>query len=216
MSGKLIRIFTVLAILILPCVFYLFLLTGKNHYKQLEIFGPKDVTVKGDTLYHTIPPFAFYNQEGKKFSDKDLNGIIFVTNFFFATCPSVCPKMNENVKGIAEHFKKDTTVKFISFTVNPAHDSVPVLASYAKERNADPHQWSFLTGSKDSIYSLAQIGFLETAAEGKTANDFFHSQNLILIDKEKRIRGIYDGLEDADIKKLRDEILVLEMEYKDK
>jgi protein SCO1/2 len=213
-SGSIKQILIILSILLLPCVFYLLLLTGKNHFKRLEIYGPKDVSNKGDTIYHTIPAFSFLNQEGKTVSEKNVDGKIYVANFFFATCPDICPKMNANVKGLADYYRKDTVVKFLSFTVNPAHDTVAVLAAYAKERNTDAEQWSFLTGNKDSIYNLAYQGFMDKV--GEKPPTFFHSENLFLIDKEKRIRGIYDGLEDTDVRKLKDEILVLEMEYKEK
>jgi protein SCO1/2 len=209
------RILIILGILFLPCIFYIVLIQGKNHFKQLEIFGPKEAVAEGDTIYHTIPPFSFLNQEGKIISDKDLEGKIYVANFFFATCPTICPKMNYNVKGLTEKYIHDEQVKFLSFTVDPEKDSVEALAAYAKEMGAD-NNWWFLTGDKDSIYSLARNGFLVAAAGGKTAADFFHSQNLLLIDKDKRIRGIYDGLDESEVKKLNDEIEVLEMEYKEK
>jgi protein SCO1/2 len=210
------RILIILSILFLPCIFYLVLIQGKNHFKQLEIFGPKEAIAEGDTIYHTIPAFSFLNQEGKNISDKDLEGKIYVANFFFATCPTICPKMNYNVKGLTEKYLMDEQVKFLSFTVDPEKDSVQALAAYAKQMGADNHNWWFLTGNKDSIYSLARNGFLVPAAGGKTAADFFHSQDLLLIDKDKRIRGIYDGLDESDVKKLNDEIEVLEMEYKEK
>lgn len=210
------RILTILGILFLPCVFYLVLIQGKNHFKHLEIFGPKEAVGNGDTLYHTIPAFAFLNQEGKRISEKDLEGKIFVANFFFATCPTICPKMNYNFKGVTDKYRQDQQVKFLSFTVDPGHDSVQVLSAYAKDLGAVNDQWWFLTGNKDSIYAIARDGFLVPAAGGKTAADFFHSQDLILIDHEKRIRGIYDGLDEADVKKLCDEIDVLEQEYREK
>src|SRR5260221_9383763 len=99
-TGNFKRMLIILSILLLPCVFYLLLMTGKNHYRHLEIFGPKEVDAKGDTIYHTVPAFSFTNQEGKTVTDKDVNGKIFVANFFFATCPTICPKMNENVRGL--------------------------------------------------------------------------------------------------------------------
>ncbi|CAN5363269.1 SCO family protein [soil metagenome] len=210
------RILIILSILFLPCVFYLVLIQGKNHFKHLEIYGPKEPVANGDTIYHTIPSFSFLNQEGKNITEKDLDGKIFVANFFFATCPTICPKMNFNVKGVADKYKEDQQVKFLSFTVDPEQDSVQALAAYAKEQGADNNQWWFLTGDKDAIYSIARDGFLVPAAGGKTAADFFHSQDLMLIDREKRIRGIYDGLDEADVKKLCDEIDVLEREYKEK
>jgi len=209
------RILIILSILFLPCIFYLVLIQGKNHFKHLEIFGPKEAIAAGDTIYHALPPFSFVNQEGKTITEKDVDGKIFVGSFFFATCPTICPKMNYNLKGVTEKYKEDPQVRFLSFTVDPEKDSVQALAAYAKERDANPNQWWFLTGNKDSIYSLARNGFLVPAAGGKTAADFFHSQDLILIDHEKRIRGIYDGLDEADVKKLCDEIDVLEMEYKE-
>ena len=210
------RILIILSILFLPCIFYLVLIQGKNHFRHLEIYGPKEPLANGDTIYHTIPSFSFLNQEGKTITDKDLEGKIYVASFFFATCPTICPKMNYNVKGVTEKYKDDPNVKFLSFTVDPEKDSVQALAAYAKEREVDNNQWWFLTGDKEAIYALAQDGFLVPAAGGKTAADFFHSQNLILIDKEKRIRGIYDGLDEAEVKKLCDEIDVLGEEYKEK
>ncbi len=210
------RILIILGILFLPCVFYLVLIQGKNHFKHLEIYGPKEAVANGDTIYHTIPAFSFLNQEGKTITEKSVDGKIFVANFFFATCPSICPKMNFNLKGVADKYKEDQQVKFLSFTVDPEKDSVQALAAYAKDLGADNSQWWFLTGNKDAIYSIARDGFLVPAAGGKTAADFFHSQDLILIDHEKRIRGIYDGLDEADVKKLCDEIDVLEHEYKEK
>ncbi len=210
------RVLIVLSILLFPCIFYLVLIQGENHFRQLEIYGPKEAVANGDTIYHTIPAFSLVNQEGKVITEKDLDGKIFVASFFFATCPKICPKMNYNIKGVTEKFRLDPRVKFLSFTVDPEKDSVDALAAYAGERGADNSQWWFLTGNKDSIYSIARDGFLVPAAGGKTAADFFHSQDLMLIDKEKRIRGIYDGLDEADVKKLCDEIEVLQQEYKEK
>ena len=211
------RLLLLVSVLILPCLFWLLLIMGKNHYKHLEIYGPKDVDAKGDTIYHTVPPFSFTNQDGKTISDKDVDGKIYVASFFFATCPTICPKMNENLRGVTENFKKlSSDIKFISFTVNPENDSVPVLKEYAAKRNADPNQRWFLTGNKDSIYALASKGYLVPAASGKTAADFFHSQNFILVDRDKHIRGFYDGMEDADVRKLNDEIKVLLVENKEK
>ena len=210
------RILIILGILFLPCIFYLVLIQGKNHFRHLEIYGPKEVVSAGDTIYHTIPPFSFVNQSGQTITDKDLDGKIFVANFFYATCPTICPKMNYNLKGVTEKYKDDPQVVFLSFTVDPDKDSVEALAAYAKELGSENKRWWFLTGNKDSIYALARDGFLVPAAGGKTAADFFHSQDLMLIDRERRIRGIYDGLDESDVKKLLDEIDVLLYEYREK
>ncbi|MCX6291301.1 MAG: SCO family protein [Bacteroidetes bacterium] len=210
------RILTVLGILFLPSLFWLWLSTGKNHFKHLPLIGPYDITEKGDTVYHTIPPFSFINQEGKTISDKDFTGKIYVASFFFATCPKICPKMNDELKRVQEVFKDADDLKILSHTVDPEHDSVAVLADYAAKHGAHNKQWYFVTGNKDSIYSIARDGYLVLAAAGKTSADFFHSQDLILIDKEKHIRGIYDGLEPAEVDTLIDEIKLLMHEYKEK
>lgn len=211
------RILIVLGILFFPSLFWLLLTTGKNHFKHLEYFGQKIVTEKGDTLYHTIPSFSFINQEGKRITDKDLDGKIYVANFFFASCTNVCPKMNEQLQRVAEKFKDNDQIKFLSHTIDPESDSVPVLSDYAMKHNADNKQWWFLTGSKDSIYTLAREGYISIVGEAsRDRNDIPHSQNLFLVDKEKHIRGIYDGLEPAEVDTLIDEISVLLQEYKEK
>jgi len=210
------RILIILGVLFLPAVFYLVLIQGENHFRTLEVYGPKEAISSGDTLFHQIPSFSFQDQSGNTISSRDLEGKIYVANFFFATCPSICPKMNYNLKGVTEKYKDDQRVRFLSFTVDPEKDSVAALFAYAKEMGADNNRWWFLTGNKDSIYTLAREGYLVSAAEGKTAGDFFHSQNLLLIDPDGRIRGIYDGLDEAEVKRLLDEIDVLEFEYKPK
>ena len=208
------RILIVLGVLFLPSLFWLIIQTGKNQYRHLPIIGPYDVTANGDTIYHVIPPFRFINQEGIEISDQDLAGKIYVANFFFARCPEICPKMNDQLKRVQKAFKEEDALRILTHTVNPENDSIEVLNAYAAERQADKNRWWFLTGNKDSIYTLARNGYLVIAAQGKTDDDFFHSQDLILVDKEKRIRGIYDGLEQAEVDTLIDEIKVLLLEYK--
>jgi len=205
-----------LGILFLPSLFWLLITTGKNHFKHLPVIGPYDVNAKGDTIYHVIPEFSFVNQEGKPITNHTLDGKIYVANFFFATCPTICPKMNDLLKRVQDTYTNVDGVKIVSYTVDPEHDSVPVLKEYPAKHGADNKQWWFLTGSKDSIYSLARDGYLVPAAKGKGPDDFFHAQELILVDKEKHIRGIYDGLEPAEVDTLIDEIKVLMHEYVEK
>jgi protein SCO1/2 len=210
------KLILVFLILFFPSVAYLLMHSGKNHFRQLEKYGPKEVGTNGDTLYHTVPSFRFTDQKGKTFTDKELAGKVYVANFFFATCPDICPKMNNQVKRAVEKYRDNPDVAFVSFTVNPDHDSASVLADYAAKLGVQNDRWWFLTGDKESIYRLAENGYLVYAAKGKGENDFFHSQDLILVDKEKRIRGIYDGVEPKDVDTLIDEINVLLYEYKDK
>jgi protein SCO1/2 len=122
--------------------------------------------------------------------------------------------MNQQVFRVQQAFKDNPDIRFISFTVDPESDSVEALAAYAKMMNADNNKWWFLTGQRDSIYDIAREGYLVPAAIGNVENDFFHSQSLILIDKEKHMRGIYDGLEIAEVDTLIDEVKLLMLQYR--
>jgi protein SCO1/2 len=208
-----IKLLIPVVILAYPVAFWFAISCGKNHFKRLPVYGPVQVSASGDSVFHAVPDFHLVNQEGKNISQKDLDGKIYVANFFFATCQSVCPQMNGNVRRIQEKFKGSDEVRIVSYTVDPEADSVSVLKDYASKMGADNSMWWFLTGSKDSIYNLAREGYLLPAAQRIKENDFFHSQDLLLIDKEKRIRGIYDGTESSEVDTLVDEIKVLMHEY---
>jgi len=206
-----------LMILLVPSVAYLVLTTGKHNIKKLGYFGTKIPGAKeGDTTYHSIPPFQFTDQDGKPFGDKDLQGKIYVANFFFTTCPSICPAMQTLMKKVqdTDDFKKLNDFRLVSFSVDPEHDSVAVLKEYAQKIKADPGRWYFLTGDKKAIYDLAYQGFMVNAMEDPTApGGFLHSDMMLLIDRDKHIRGIYEGTSMKDVKRLIDEIKVLIAEY---
>lgn len=215
-SGNWKKLLIPVIILAFPVVFWLVISSGENYLKRLPVYGPKELSASGDTLFHTIGDFQLLNQEGRVITQKDLDGRIYVANFFFATCTSVCPKMNENVRRIQEKFKGLDEVKIVSYTVDPETDTVQALKAYAEKMGADNNQWWFLTGPKDSIYALARESYLVPGAQRIAEGDFFHSQDLLLIDKEKRIRGIYDGTERYEVDTLIDEIKVLMHEYVEK
>jgi protein SCO1/2 len=210
-----------LFVLLFPSVLYVVLTTGKHHFIHLPYLGPKELatkTVDGkqitDTIYHVIPPFKFVNQDGRIISDKDFENKIFVANFFFTTCKSICPKMNSQLLVVQEKCKDIPNLLFISHTVNPKRDTVEALAEYAKTIHADTKNWYFVTGDKKSIYDIAANGyFIATAEDASAEGGFIHSEMLTLIDKEKRIRGYYDGTNTTDINKLIDDIKVLTAEY---
>ncbi len=203
-------------ILLFPVILWLVLVTGHNHFNTLPILGPIQVNEKGDTSYHAIPAFTFINQNGDSVGSKQVDDQIYVANFFFASCKTVCPKMNEQMGKVQYAFKEEKNFHILSFTVDPERDSVSVLASYAEKMHADNSKWWFLTGDKAAIYDIARDGFLVPAAEGKTKDDFFHSQDIILIDKQKHIRGVYDGLDPAEMDSLVDHAKLLFQEYKQK
>lgn len=216
------KILIVGGILIIPCVFYLALRSGKNNYTHPEIFGPKEVaatTTNGvpDTIYHTIGDFSLTDHYGKFFSKDLLTNKIYVADFFFATCKTICPKMSEQMERVQDKFKDEADVMLLSHTVNPENDSVSVLFDYAQKHHAIKDKWFFLTGDKKQIYDLARSSYFITAMKGDGgADDFIHSEQLVLIDKEGRIRGFFDGTDRFEVDKLIDAISLLMHEYKEK
>jgi protein SCO1/2 len=210
-------------IIFLPSIIYLFFSTGRIHFLHLPIYGERkgvkiSVDANGkqhiDTIYHSIPAFSFTNQDGSTITDKTFDGKIYVANFFFATCQTICPKMNSGVQQVQQRFKDFPGLFFISHTVNPQFDSVPALAEYAKKIHADTKSWFFVTGDKKSIYDIAIDGYLLPVGEDPRAQGgFLHSEQLVLVDKEKRIRGFYDGTSVKSIGDLVDDIKTLLAEY---
>jgi len=211
------------AILLLPTVIFMFLETGKNVYEKLEILYPLE---KGEK-HHTIPDFRFVNQNGADIQKKDLKGKVWAANFFFTTCPSICPVMNNNLLRVQKEVEKKYSgadFKIVSFTVNPEHDTVAVLKTYAEELGANTKSWHFLTGKKEEIYSLAHKGmFLGAATDPTAEGGFLHSESIVIVDKEGRIRSgkdkngnpraVYNATSDVEIKDLTNDILHLLAEY---
>lgn len=187
---------------------------------KLPILGERDwekKTVDGkevvDTIYNTIPPFSFVNQEGDTVSEKIVEGKIYVTDFFFTTCPTICPVMKRQMVKVFQQFKGNPDVMILSHTIDPEHDTPQVLNKFAKDLGVEGTQWQFLTGAKDKIYKIGQESYMSTAKEDKSAEGgYIHSGAFILIDKEKHVRGMYDGTTEegtqkliADMKRLLDE-----------
>ena len=214
------KVAVLFTILLLPSFFYLILYSADHNYNPLPRIGPKEVvqvekdgkTVE-DTVYHTIPPFSFTNQEGKSITEKDFSGKVYVADFFFATCPSICPKMATHLLQIQEKFKHRDDFLILSHTVNPEHDTPEVLAEYAKKVNADNAIWHFVTGEKEAIYDVAFKGYFANAQKDEVApGGFLHSQMLFLIDREGHIRALFDGTSTTEMKLLIDAIDVLYLE----
>jgi len=213
------KILILLGILIIPSVGYLLVSSGKNNFQKLDVFGPKEPVADhpGDTIYHTIAPFSLIAQDNSPFSDKNLEGKIYVTDFFYATCQTICPKMSMQLKRVQEAYKDDPEILLVSHTVNPEKDTVKALAAYAKEYGAISGKWFFLTGPKEELYNLARNSyFLATFPGNGGPDDFIHSEKIVLVDKDKRIRGYYDGTDYESVNNLIDEIKVLKWEYADR
>lgn len=210
------KIAILLLLLTFPSVFYVILTTGKHNFVHLPYFGVKELAENGkDTIYHTIKPFSFINQDGKTITDKDYDGKIYVVDYFFTTCQTICPKMTTELQRVQDKFAyTNGLVQILSHTVNPKNDSVPVLKSYSNLVHADNNIWNFVTGDKKHLYDLARESYLLNAMEGDGGpDDFIHSELFILVDKEKHIRGIYDGTNIKAVNELLDDIKVLMAEY---
>jgi protein SCO1/2 len=169
--------------------------------KSLPIFNPSDVnpelvdtTVQYISKYHTIADFSFTNQNGKTITQKDYEGKIYVADFFFTTCKSICPKMTTNLVVVQKAFLDNPKIKLLSFTVMPDIDSVSILKDYAKINGVVDSKWNLVTGDKKAIYTMARKSFL-AVKQGKPDEiyDMVHTENFVLVDSKKRVRGFYDG-----------------------
>ncbi|MDD2675050.1 MAG: SCO family protein [Flavobacterium sp.] len=208
-------VFIVLSAIILS-LFY----SALKPKKTLPIFNPADVnpelvdsTVQYKSKYHTIADFSFINQNGKTITQKDYEGKIYVADFFFTTCGSICPKMTTNLSDIQKAFANNPKVKLLSHTVFPETDSVPVLKAYAKKHNVDDNKWNLVTGDKKEIYTMARKSYLAVKL-GKPSElyDMVHTENFVLVDTKKRVRGFYDGTNKEDMKRLIEDITFLSNE----
>ncbi len=181
--------------------------------KQTIVNG-KEIT---DTIYHTIPDFKFINQNGDTITQNFITNKFFVADFFFTTCPTICPKMMFNMQQINVVTEKTPDFVIISHTVNPKHDSVPVLAKYAQLVHADAKKWALVTGSKKDIYDMGIDGYkLAVDEDPRAPGGFLHSELFVLVDKQKRIRGYYDGTDSAAVNKLMRDIKMLSATYQAK
>jgi protein SCO1/2 len=154
------------------------------------------------------------DQEGKSFSEKNLDGKITVVDFFFTSCPGICPKMTTSMSKIQEQFKYDDHIQLISHSVTPDQDSVSVLADYAKKNNIQYSTWKLLTGDKEEIYNLGRKFYFveEDLGENNDSSIFLHTENFVLIDENRIIRGIYNSLDPSSMQSLVEDINVLETE----
>ncbi len=189
--------------------------------EKLPIYQPAmvnyelvDSSLQHIKKYHKIAPFSLTNQNGLTITDKDYLNKIYVADFFFTTCPSICPKMTANMGLIQDAILKDEQVKLLSFSVTPEIDSVAKLKRYALEKGVIDSKWNLLTGNKKQIYELARKSYLAVKESGNLgAHDMIHTENFILVDPEKRIRGFYDGTDTAAMSKLLSDITILQQEY---
>jgi len=169
---------------------------------------------KETKTFHRISPFQLTNQEGETITEKSLNNKIYVADFFFASCPGICPQMTDNMKILQEAFLEDDEVMLISHSVTPERDSVAVLKNYAEAKDINSKKWYLLTGEQAQIYKLGRQDYFieEDLGLEKEEDDFLHTENFVLIDKNKHLRGIYNGLKKNDINQIIADIKTLKKE----
>ncbi|MET0298743.1 MAG: SCO family protein [Flavitalea sp.] len=172
--------------------------------KLIPGFGDKKLPVMS-----TVRPFSFINQDGKHVSEKDVYGKVYLTEYFFTTCQSICPIMNTNMIGIYEKFKNEPNFVIVSHTCDPQNDSVSRLKYYSDSLKVDTQKWWFLTGRKDSLYTAARISYLLDDPQNNLKNiedQFMHTQFFALVDKNGKVRKIYDGLKKNELAELDKDI----------
>jgi len=208
------------AFVILPIIGVLLLSKAVWVHQELPYLGETFVNPDGSKSYHTVSDVQLINQHGKSISLSDFDSCIIVANIFFATCPEVCPEMNKQVQVIAEEFRSNPTVKFLTISIEPEHDSVPVIASYASAYNADLYKRTFATGRKTVIYDWVLNDLL--LATEQRGSDFIHDDKIVIIDKNRHIRSILETrgatLKDKldRVKRINDDINNLLYEYRKK
>lgn len=188
--------------------------------KKLPVYNPADINSKlvdksliNKRSNHKIADFELINQNGKKITHKDYENKIYVADFFFTKCGTICPVMTSNMAKLQDAFLNDKDVKLLSHSVTPLIDSVPVLNAYAKERGIIESKWNITTGAKKHIYELARKSYFAVLDEGDGGlQDFIHTENFVLVDKKRQIRGFYDGTSNEDISRLIKDIRILQAE----
>jgi len=209
-------VFSILSIIIMV-LFY----NALQPKKTLTIYQPSmvnaelvDSTLQHVKKYHTIADFSLTNQNGKIITQRDYADKIYIADFFFTTCPTICPIMTKNMAGIQAQIIDDDDVLLLSHSVTPVIDSVAQLKKYALEKGVNDTKWNLVTGDKKQIYQLARKSYLAVKNDGDGGPfDMIHTENFILVDKERRIRGFYDGTKTEDIEKLMEDLDILKASY---
>ena len=216
------KFFGLVLLLISGVIVYLFY-NALVPKKLLPVYSPAMVNselvseeIQHIRKYHTIGDFSLTNQNGKIITQEDYKDKIYIADFFFTTCPTICPIMTKNMADIQKEIIGDDDVLLLSHSVTPEIDSVAQLKKYAVEKGVDDSKWNLLTGDKKQIYDLARKSYLAVKTDGDGGPfDMIHTENFILVDKQKRIRGFYDGTNKEDIKQLLIDLEILRASYQE-
>lgn len=205
------------------CLLSTTILSSCRQEKKLPFYGERHAETirdaagveKIDTVYQTVPNWSFLNQDSVVTTNKITDGKVYVADFFFTSCTTICPTMHRNLLTVYNEFKTNPDVMFISHTIDFKYDKPSALKKYAQKLGIDGPKWQFLYGSKDSVYTLAEKNYLVAVGEDSTAKDgYIHQGYLVLIDKQRRIRGAYDGTKEDQVEQLKKDIPVLLAEDK--
>ena len=215
-------IFMIMAVFSVSMVFVIYSII--NPEKRLPIYNPADVnprlvdkSVKHVRKNHKIADFSLINQNGENITQEDYKDKIYVADFFFTRCQSICPIMTSNMAKIQMKFKEDNSIMFLSHSVTPIMDSIPILREYADMKGVIDSKWNVTTGDKKHIYELARKSYFAVVDEGDGGDqDFIHTENFVLVDKKRQIRGYYDGTNEEEMVELVEDIKQLQEEYKKK
>ena len=192
--------------------------------KILKVYNPIDLnpelvdeSLRNVDRFHRVGSFNLTDQDGNEVTENNFKDKIYITDFFFVTCPTICPKMTKQMDRVYHEFEENDDISFLSHTVMPESDSVSVLKAYADEIGVPADKWKFVTGDRKQIYNLARKTYFAAVTEGDGGpDDFVHTENFVLVDKEKKLRGFYDGTSKKDVDRLIVDIYALLEEYKSK
>ncbi|MBC6366759.1 SCO family protein [Algoriphagus sp. AK58] len=216
-SLRILQGMVLVCILLIPVLIFMFLRGfGTNEYDlpiyfQNGVDNPFKECPVSDSSQHYIPEFSFTNQDGQKIGRAQMRGKITIVDFFFTSCPSICPVMSKEMERVNDMFRDETKVQIMSISIDPEYDTPEILKEYANEHHAISGKWHFLSGPKEETYQLARCGFILPTLDGNgVPDDFVHSDKFILIDEEGRIRGYYSGTnrEDVDLLMLETKVLL--------
>lgn len=216
---KSIILFTFLSLTLIACG----LENQKNKKAEFPVLGRKQYIEKivdgktiTDTLDHTIPDYKLVNQDSNWVTPKTFEGKVYVADFFFTSCPTICPTMKKEMLRVYEAYKNNDEVGIISHTIDPEYDTVALLKDFAEKLDVEAPKWNFVTGEKEAIYELGQKGYMVTAMEDENeAGGYLHSGAFVLVDKERKIRGVYDGTRSEEVDKLITDIELLLATYEE-
>jgi protein SCO1 len=193
-----------------PLSYFITACNVSENQEKLPVIGNRlGLNTQGDTLYPTIPDFSFINQNGSTISNTDFNNHIYVVDFFFTHCPTICPKVTAQMLRVHDRFKDSTQVLLLSHSIDPKRDTVGRLHEYASKLGVSAPKWHFVTGNQDSIYAIADDYFSIAKEDPSVPGGFDHSGRLILVDKQRRVRSFCDGTDEKDVNRFMKDIEIL-------